>query len=441
MDNPKKTKDNQKPAHWWHSFGPAIITASVVLGPGSLLVSSNIGANYQHGLLWLLIMAGLLMIVYVSMAARIGIVSGQTPCTLIAKRLGRPFATIIGINLCLICTTFQFANNLGSMAAITSLFPKLNSIVLQGLRGPQLFLITLNAAIIIFLITTDKIYHVMEQFMKLLVGTMIICFFANLIAAKPDLIAVAGGIIPNLPEGVSISLPKKIQTGIRDPMILIASLIGTTFSVGGAFYQANLVHEKGWTIKQYKHGIFDSFIGIVILTLITAIIMVTTATVIPGKPADNVGQLAQSLRPLLGNTSHVIFCIGLLAVSISSFLINAMIGGSILADALGKPPKLNDKLSRTFIIAVFIVGMIVAILALNSSIKPINLIIVGQALTVLGTPLMAATLLWLANRKDVMGSRRNGITMNILGGIGLLVVIFMAFRVLYNLYLTVISSA
>jgi len=43
---------------------------------------------------------------------------------------------------------------------------------------------------------------------------------------------------------------------------------------------------------------------------------------------------------------------------------------------------------------------------------------------------MAATLLWLANRKDVMGERRNTLALNILGGLGLLVVVFIAVRVL-----------
>jgi Mn2+/Fe2+ NRAMP family transporter len=48
---------------------------------------------------------------------------------------------------------------------------------------------------------------------------------------------------------------------------------------------------------------------------------------------------------------------------------------------------------------------------------------------------MAATILWLANRKDIMGERRNTLLLNILGGIGFLVVLFMAIRVLINIVL------
>ena len=107
----------------------------------------------------------------------------------------------------------------------------------------------------------------------------------------------------------------------------------------------------------------------------------------------------------------------------------------MLADGIGKPAKMGDPWSRRFTVLVLLVGMVVAMLALSTGEKPVKLIIFGQALTVIGNPLMAATLLWLANRKDIMGDRRNTILMNILGGVGLLVVIFMAIRVLCLLVL------
>ena len=62
-------------------------------------------------------------------------------------------------------------------------------------------------------------------------------------------------------------------------------------------------------------------------------------------------------------------------------------------------------------------------------------IVFGQALTVVGNPLMAATILWLANQRDIMGSRRNSLILNILGGVGLIVVVLMAIRVMVLLVL------
>jgi Mn2+/Fe2+ NRAMP family transporter len=118
------------------------------------------------------------------------------------------------------------------------------------------------------------------------------------------------------------------------------------------------------------------------------------------------------------------------------FVINAMIGGSILADGLGKPAKLSDPWSRRFTVVVLLVGMAVAMIVLHTPVKFVDAIVFGQALTVVGNPLMAATILWLANQKDIMGERRNTLVLNILGILGFLVVVFVAIRVLFRLVLT-----
>jgi manganese transport protein len=411
---------------WWHSIGPALITACVVFGPGSMLVNANVGAKHGYELLWLLLVTGVLMATYTTTAARIGVVGGATPCTLISGRLGRPIAAIIGINLCLVCSAFQFSNNLAVAAAAGTLLPKSNI---------HLVLLGLNALIVVFLFTARQTYRLLERAMKVMVGVMLLCFATNAIVAGPSLLGIIKGFIPSWPQGLSLSLPKKIDGDIRDPMLLVASLLGTTFSVAAAFYQGNLVREKNWTIKEYTRGIGDSIAGVAFLTSISAIILITAATVIPGKPAEDIGILAQSLRPLLGPTAHTFFCIGLLAVAMNPFVINAMIGGSILADGIGLSAKLSDRWPRRFTVVVLLVGMVVAMLVLRTGEKPVSLIIFAQALTVLGNPLMAAAILWLANQKDIMGDRRNSVVLNILGGLGLLVVVLMAMRVLFLLAL------
>jgi manganese transport protein len=441
MSEPLADSEPERRPPWWRSIGPALITACVVFGPGSLLISSNVGANHGYELLWLLILTGVLMGTYMTMAARIGVVGGATPCTLVAGRLGRPIAAVIGINLCLICTAFQFSNNLAVAAAadalgVARIFGNPNEMTerARGLINSGV-LLAFNAAIIVLVFTLKQVYRTMERIMKIMVAVILICFFANLFLVRPDLLVLLKGLLPHLPEGVSVGLPSRGEAGIADPMLLIASLLGTTFSVAAALYQGNLVREKGWTIKDYDRGIGDAIAGVAVLTGVSAIIMMTSATVLRGQPANDISVLATQLRPLLRTTAHALFCVGLLAVAMNPFVINAMIGGSILADGIGKPARLSDRWSRRFTVVVLLVGMAVAMIVLHTPVKKVDAIIFGQALTVVGNPLMAATLLWLANRKDVMGDRRNTLVLNILGGLGLLVVVFIAIRVLYLIVL------
>jgi manganese transport protein len=422
----------QSSRRWWRSIGPALITACVVFGPGSLVISSNVGATYGYELLWLLVLTGVLMGTYVTLGARIGVVGGATACRLVSTRLGPPFAVILGLNLALICSTFQFSNNVAVALAAQAIWPGVSS---------AWVLVVMNGVMIAFLFAAREIYRILERAVKVMVGVILVAFLFNLLAAQPDLSAVLAGLIPGIPEGLSLGIPQRVGDAIADPMILVASLLGTTFSVGAAFYQSNLVRERGWTMREYRHGIGDAIAGVLVLTGVSMAIMITTATVIPGQPASDIGTLAQMLRPLLGATAYVVFCVGLLAVAMNPFLINAMIGGSILADGLGKPARLGDRAPRLLTVAVLLIGMSVAIVALRSGQKPVSLIIFGQALTVLGNPLMAGTLLYLSNRRDVMGDHRNGWIMNLLGGAGFVLVLAMAARILWRLYLQFTTPA
>jgi Mn2+/Fe2+ NRAMP family transporter len=376
---------------------------------------------------------------YMTMAARIGVVGGATPCKLVAGSLGRPAAAVIGITLCLICSSFQFANNLAVAAAVDALGiarlfgdPQQMTEQTRGFINSGVLLV-FNALIIILVFSLKQVYRALERIMKVMVAVILISFLVNLFLVRPDLGEVLRNLIPHLPEGLSIGLPSRGESGVADPMLLIASLLGTTFSVAAALYQGNLVREKGWTIKDYDRGIGDSIAGVAVLTGVSAIIMMTSGTVLRGQPANDISVLATQLRPLLHAATHVLFCVGLLAVATNPFVINAMIGGSILADGIGKPAGLSNRWSRIFTVFVLLVGMGVAMIVLHTPVKKIDAIIFGQAFTVVGNPLMAVTILWLANRKDIMGDRRNKLIHNIFGVLGLLVVVFMAIRVLCHI--------
>jgi Mn2+/Fe2+ NRAMP family transporter len=88
-----------------------------------------------------------------------------------------------------------------------------------------------------------------------------------------------------------------------------------------------------------------------------------------------------------------------------------------------------------FTICVLLTGFVIASVGLLLKIPTVNLMIFGQALTVVGNPLMAATMLWLANRQSVMGDRRNGLAGNIIGVLGIIVVLLLALRMLWFLIL------
>lgn len=70
---------------WFKSLGPGLITAALVFGPGSLTITSKLGAVYGYNLLWVIVVAALLMLTFTGMGARIGLASEQSLITLFRK--------------------------------------------------------------------------------------------------------------------------------------------------------------------------------------------------------------------------------------------------------------------------------------------------------------------------------------------------------------------
>lgn len=406
------------------SLGPAIITASVVLGPGSILSASKIGHTYAYQMSWVLVIAVIMMIAMTALSARLGIQLKGTICDELAERAGRPVAAATGVILFLIAACFQFSNNLGVLAAVEP-FMK------EGSDYSLAIIIGMNAFIILALYGFKHLYGLIEKLMKLLVAIMIIAFAINLFQVEPDWLKALAGLIPSLPEQAANG------TSMKEVMTPIVALYATTFSVAGAFYQSYLVRQKGWTRANLKQGLIDSTLGISMLGLITLMVLITAAKVLYQNPnvvtLTSVSDVATSLEPGFGKSAMVIFSLGIFAGAFSSFLVNAMIGGSILADGFGLGGYIDQKWPKLFTVFALMVGMAVAIYTKTMGQKPVGLIIFAQSLTVLGIPMLAIAMLWLATRADMKGENAIPAWMKILGFIGLITSILLAIRTAVSL--------
>ena len=125
--------------------------------------------------------------------------------------------------------------------------------------------------------------------------------------------------------------------------------------------------------------------------------------------------------------------LGLFGASFSSLVGNATIGGGLLADGLGLGHKLSSMKVKIAIITVMLFGSIIA-LVFNGA--PVNLIIFAQGVTIFVVPFIAISILIIANSKEVMGDLKNGVTSNILGGIGLIVLVYLAYNNFVNIFLS-----
>jgi manganese transport protein len=402
---------------WYQRVGPGLITACVVIGPGSITTSSQVGAKYGYSTLWVVVISVVMMLTFMTMAARLGVVASSSPGTLISRHAGRALAIIMSFGVFLIAAAFQFGNNLGIYAAMAEFEAAISRVPLLRLWH---LVVLFNLLAISFLFVFQNLYKAVERLMMAFVGVMLISFAINLAYARPNLIELFSGMIPPVwllwrsPEG-----------GVNEPDLSLLGLVGTTLVISGAFFQAYLVRQKGWTKRELASGMLDARVGAVLMMLITLMLISTAAGALRGVQINEARDIAAGLT-IFGTFGRAVFCVGLFSAAYSSFLVNSMVGGFILSDGLGwgsEPRKLAPRLATT---GVLLVGMLVALWTIYSGTKPMPAIVFGQAVTVIASPLVAAVLLWLCNRRDVMGDDRNGWGLNLLGVFGLLTLIAMA---------------
>lgn len=425
------TQTGNKKQGWFRSLGPAIIVASVVLGPGSIYLASAIGVEFGYSVLWVPLFATALMICLVMIAARLGVIYDRTLLDELAHRLGRPVAAIVGIIVFLIATSFQTGNNAAILFAIDPLIELLTEQPADQVRGwgtSFIILLLLNGFILAVLFGFRRLYSPLEKLMIGLVMLMLIGFFVNLVFAAPSAFEIGRGLIPSLP-----------QAGAgEDPLnwTLVLGFFASTVSIAGVFYQSYLVREKGWTIKDVKRGMTDSLLGIAILGFVSAIIMITAAAVLHDRvdtvAIGSAADVARQLEPLFGPAAVILFSMGLFAGAFSSFMVNSMIGGTLLADGLGKGGLMDQASTRWFTTVVLLLGM--GITLASGGTAPAEVITFAQALTVLGLPILALTMVYLVTRLDLTGERAIPMWMKIVLIIGCIVVFLLAGRTAYILF-------
>jgi len=398
-------------------IGPAIIVAAVVLGPGSITTSTKVGAAFGYSALWVLAILLVLLIGVASLAAWLGASLEKPLCQELSARLGPWAGYVIGIAMFLIVAGFQSSNN---MAVVAGIEPLLGG---EKLPAPVIILLlaAVNGAIILILYRARNLYKQVERIMKFFVLAMVLAFLINFLWSGPSIGGALKGVVPNFS-----------MFGDPAQAVLLMGLIGTTYSVAGAFYQGYLVRERGWGPSEVKSGSKDSMIGMFVLVGVTSIVMMTSAATFFGKVGPDelgdAGAMSAQLQNTFGPIASYIFCFGFLAGAFSSFMVNAMIGGHVFSDGMGLGSQLKGKPALHATTAALLIGMLVGVLALTTEFDRTTTIVIAQASTVIGGPAVVAGLLFLGWRQFLQGKTKPPLWMLIITSIGMLVSIAVAIR-------------
>lgn len=373
-------------------LGPGIIAANAGNDASGIATYSSAGAGYGYTLLWAFIPMTVSLIVVQEMCVRMGAVTGQGLADLIREQFGVRWTAFVMLAL-LIANTGVIISEFVGIAQASEL-----------LGVSRYIAIPLAAGFIWWLVVKGSQKRVERVFLL-----MSLVFFSYLISAflaEPDWSEAASGFVE--------------PTFSMDAAYLftIMALIGTTITPFMQVFVQSSVVEKGMDKDDLPLVRADVIVGTIFACTIAAFIMISTAATLHSQGIfhiDSAGTAAESLAPIAGLYAKYLFAIGLFGAAMLAMGVLPLSTAYSISEALG----FEKGLSRSFREAPIFLGVFTVLIlvggltAMIPGIPQIKLLLFTQCVNGLLLPIILGAVVSLANNREIMGTYKNGLVLNI----------------------------
>lgn len=398
------------------NIGPGTLVAAAFIGPGTVTLCTLAGVNFGFNLLWAMVLSIIATIVLQEMAARLGIISQKGLSEVIKSEIKNPLVNRLMMILILSAivvgnASYEAGNISGGILGLETVFGQ----TILDVFGFSINIMSLIIGVIAFVLLYIGNYKFLERALITLVLLMSVSFIVTAIVTKPNLIEVLkGAFVPKSPEG---------------SLLTIIGLIGTTVVPYNLFLHASLVKERWKDKGDLKAARKDTIVSIVLGGLVSMAIIVSAASITTGE-VSNAADLAKSLAPLYGDFAKYFLAIGLFAAGITSAITAPLAAAYVAKGCFGWQGGLQSKKFRSVWIFILALGVVFS----SFGIKPIEIIKFAQVANGILLPVIAGVLLWVVNRKVVLGNYVNSKTQNILGFAIMLITVFLGLKGIFKVF-------
>ena len=402
--------------NWFKNIGPGTLVAAAFIGPGTVTICTLAGVNFGLNLLWAMLLSVFATIILQEMAARLGIISQKGLSEVVKQEIKNPIFRNFFIFLILAAivvgnAAYEAGNISGGILGLETIF---------GVQKVELFSLSINLTslligVIAFLLLYIGNYRVLEKVLISLVLLMSFSFVISAILTKPPLLEILkGAFIPKFPE---------------KSLLTIIGLIGTTVVPYNLFLHASLVKERWKSPKDLSTARKDTVISIFLGGLVSIAIIISASTM-SAETVSNAADLAESLAPLYGESAKYLLSLGLFAAGITSAITAPLAAAYVVKGCFGWSGNLKSKKFRLVWFSILFLGVLFSSIGL----KTIEIIKFAQVANGMLLPIIAGILLWIMNRKSVLGKFINSKFQNFLGILILLISIFLGVKSIFKVF-------
>src|SRR3984957_20630904 len=379
--------------------GPAVIASIAYIDPGNFATNIQAGAKYGYSLLWVVLAANLIAMLFQGLSAKLGIITGRNLAELCRDHFSRPVVFgMWGVSEIAAMAT-DLAEFLGGAIGFSLL-----------LHLPLIAGMAITAVITYGLLMSEAYgFRPLELIIGAVVGLIGLCYLIEMFIAPVDWSAAAYHTV----------VPQIADSGA---LLLAVGIIGATVMPHAIYLHSGLtqsripVRDDADRRKVLHFSNREVVVALAVAGLINmAMVMMASGAFHAGhSDVAEIETAYHTLTPLLGGAAAGVFLLSLIASGISSSTVGTMAGQMIMQGFVG---------FRIPVTVRRLVTMVPAFVVVALGTDATTALVISQVVLSLALPLPMIALLIFTRRADIMGAFANGRLVNLAALFGTIVVL------------------
>ena len=177
--------------------GPAVVASIAYMDPGNFATNIQAGAKYGYTLLWVVLLANLVGMLFQALSAKLGIVTGRNLAEMCREQFPSPVVWTMWVVSEIAAMATDLAEFLGGAIGLSLLF---------GI--PLLYGMIITGVIVYAILMVERFgFSPVELIIASLVAVIALCYLAEMFIAPVDWRSAAlHTVLPQLPDGEALLL-------------------------------------------------------------------------------------------------------------------------------------------------------------------------------------------------------------------------------------------
>lgn len=360
--------------------GPALIASVAYVDPGNFATNIEAGSKYGYSLLWIVLLANVVAMLFQAMAAKLGIVTNKNLAQLCREHFRPSVVIAMWIISEIAAIATDLAEFIGGAVGFSLLF-----------NFPLMVGMIITALITCAILWLERYgFRAMEIIVGLFVGVICFCYLLELFIAPVDWASV--GLHCFKPEMPNL-----------DALFISVGIIGATVMPHAIYLHSGLMQNRVTTssneqkarLVKYSNREVIVALGLAGMVNMAMVILAAGAFHTQNTVVTGIEQAYHTLGPLLGGAAASIFLLSLLASGVSSSVVGTMAGQLIMQGFVG------------FHIPVWVrrfVTMVPSFVVVALGLDATRSLVASQVVLSIALPIPMLALCYFAGSSKIMGA-------------------------------------